>query len=189
MWLAWLLGGIGVYVFMMSKSEAGESSAPSSDKRPTKWDADFKKYAAENGIDWRMLKTIAMNESSLGTNARVVAGINNPFNIKASTSTDGKSWGIMQLTVPTARDFDKAADEVKLNDPVYSIKIAAKFLGSLSRQFNGKIRDVVMAYNHGAGNQKRFVELEKTKTLKPTEFPAGRAYYDKYIRNYQLIFG
>lgn len=188
MWIAYIIGGIGVFVFMMSQSEAS-TLVKSKNLMPTKWDDLFKRYASENGFDWRLSKTISMNESSLGKNSRVAIGLNNPYDIKGSTSFDGKSWGLMQLIIPTARDFDKSADEIKLNNAEYSIKIASKLIGSLSRQFNGKTRDIVMAYNHGAGNQKRFIEMEKQGILKDNQFQAGRDYYAKFLKNYNLLWG
>ena len=189
MFLPLLLGVVGIGVLVMSKDSQASALPVGSNLKPSEFDPLFVKYAKENNLDWKMVKTIAMNESSVGKNARVIAGINNPYDIKASTSTDGKSWGIMQMTVPTARDFDPQASEVKLNDPQYSIKIACKFLASLSKQFNGKVRDIAMAYNHGAGNQKRFLELEKAGTLLPTQYAAGRAYWSKYQSNHKLLFG
>lgn len=183
MWIAWLLGAIGVGVFIMSKDAS--ASETTNNLKPSKWDDLFKKYAAENGIDWRLMKTIAMNESSLGTNSRVLNGLNNPYDIGASTSTDGLSWGLMQMTVTTARDFDKSADAVKLNDAEYSIRLSAKFIKSLYNQFPGNINDVIMAYNHGAGNQRKFIAAGRPSA----QYKAGQDYLAKYQKNYKYLWG
>jgi len=131
----------------------------------TKFDALFKTYGSQNGVPWGWLKAICMNESSLGTNSRVKAG---------DVSTDGKSWGIMQLTLPTANDYHPGVTIDDLNDPRFSVRVAALFLGDLMRQFSGDQRKVVMSYNQGAGN-----------TRAGKEYAAG--YYDRFVRNLGLV--
>ena len=171
----------------MNKSQASEMNVK--DLRPSKFDVLFKKYADLEGIDWKILKVICQNESSMGTNPRVLKGLMNPFDIVGSTSTDGKSWGIMQIILSTGRDFDKNVNEVKLNNPDYSVAMSAKLVKVLSKRYNGKFRDIMMAYNHGMGNQDRFIQKEKDRTLKDSEFLAGRDYLAKSEKNFKLIFG
>lgn len=117
----------------------------------TKWDALFKRYG---GDDWPVLKAICMNESSLGDAPSVAHGLLYPSDIDASKSSDGKSWGLMQMTIPTARDYDKNANPVLLNNPEYSVRLAASFLRSLRRQFD-ELEFVVKSYNQGAGNSRK----------------------------------
>ena len=183
--IAWIVGGLGLWVFLMSKSEASEET----NLIPNKYDSLFQKYASQYGLDWKFLKTIAENESSNGKDPRVARGILIPGDIRGSMSSDGKSWGLMQVTLTTGRDFDKNISEVKLNEPEYSIRIASMFISSLSKQFRGNFRDMAMAYNQGAGNQKRFIELEKSGLLKNSDFPAGREYWNRFQRNYKRLFG
>lgn len=157
-------------------------------KNSNSFDELFKRYAALNGLDWKTLKTIAMNESTLGMNPRVKRGLIQPSDIEGSKSEDGLSWGLMQMTLVTARDFDKSATAEKLNNPEYSIKLASQFIASLKRQFGSKIRDIAMAYNQGAGNQKRFIQLEMSGDLKRDQYPAARNYWLKYQNNYFALF-
>lgn len=157
----------------ISKEETKEEKVDSF----TKFDSLFKKYGEQFKIEWRLLKAICMNESSLGENPRVKSG---------GVSEDGKSWGIMQLTLPTANDFEPASIE-RLNDPDFSIRVAAKFLRSLSKQFSGDTRSMVMAYNQGAGNQKKFLLAEKEGRLTPTIYTAAREYYERFKRNYNKV--
>lgn len=141
----------------------------------TRWDALFQQYG---GTDWRILKAIAMNESSLGTYPTVALGIREPSNIEGSKSQDGKSWGLMQMTLPTARDYDPYATSAKLNNPDYSIRLAAQFLRALRRQFD-ELEYVVKAYNQGAGNTRKELSGD-------IDGYAGE-YWARFQRNYQLV--
>lgn len=141
----------------------------------------FKKYGALTGIDWRILKRISWIESRVGTYKSVKRGLENPKDIKGSVSQDGLSWGIMQMTLSTAKDYDKYATEEKLNNAEYSIDLASRHLKFLKmRYFPSNVRDLIMSYNHGQGNQLRFIQKEKDGSLKESEFLAGRDYYKKY---------
>ncbi|MBX2986487.1 MAG: transglycosylase SLT domain-containing protein [Bdellovibrionaceae bacterium] len=154
----------------------------------TAFDALFQKYAKQNGLDWKMLKAIAMNESGLGVaanglEASVARGLANPNDVEGSKSSDGKSWGLMQVTVTTAKDFDSSATPQKLNDPEYSIRIAAEFIAWLTKQFPTSepryTEWVVKSYNQGRGNSAK----ERRGEI------AGYAgvYWDRYLRNYAKI--
>ncbi len=120
----------------------------------TKWDEFFQRYASSTGVTFEMLKAICMNESSLGRNPAVAHGLLNPTDISGSASEDKKSWGLMQLTMPTACDYDPECSPEKLNDPIYSVKIASLFLNALWVSF-GNEEDVVRAYNAGGGAVRR----------------------------------
>ena len=141
----------------------------------------FKKYAGVYGLDWLMLKSICANESSLGTHPSVVRGLNYPYDVEGSKSSDGKSWGLMQVTLPTAQDFDKTATAIKLNDPEYSVKIAAQFLAWLTIRY--KTTDprrnewIVKSYNQGAGNTNKEINGQISGYAKE--------YWERYQRNYK----
>ncbi len=124
-----------------------------------RWDYYFKESGKNHGIDWKILKAICMNESSLGTNKSVATGLTNPKNIAGSVSSDGKSYGLMQLTIPTAKDFDPSVTPQKLNIPEYSIDLAARFIAKLKTLFAPTdlryLEWVVKSYNQGAGNTKK----------------------------------
>ena len=115
----------------------------------TKWDKYFLLYSAD--FPWEIAKTICMIESSLGLDKRVQAGLLNPLDVEGSKSEDGLSWGLMQLTLPAAQDFDLIASPQKLNNPEYSIMIAGKLIRRNFRRFQGIEEWTVKAYNQGAG--------------------------------------
>lgn len=182
MLLPLLLLGTGIGFLFYSKETAVNDTVNNS------YDGLFQKYGAQYGINWKILKRIAWIESKIGTYRSVRDGITNPSDTVKSASQDGKSWGIMQVTIPTARDYDGAATAVKMNNPEYSIKIGAQHLGFLKkRYFPTSERDLVMAYNQGQGNQLRFIELEKLGTLKMSDFKAGREYFAHYLEAKGLI--
>lgn len=140
-----------------------------------KWDSLFKNYGGEN---WKILKAIAMNESSLGRHPSVARGIEVPTDVEGSKSDDGKSWGLMQVTIPTGRDFDPACSPILLNNPEYSVRIAARFLRSLQSQFD-ELEYVVKAYNQGAGNMR--------KEIAGTGGGYADEYWERFQRNLRLV--
>lgn len=131
-----------------------------------KYDPIFKKYSARYSVPWRWLKAIAMNESSLGTNPRVLAGL---------VSSDGLSWGLMQVTLTTAKDLYKrevSADELKNNE--ISVDLAAKYLQRLMRYFPGDAKKIIMSYNQGEGN-----------TMRGKEY--ALPYWEKFNKHMKII--
>ncbi len=123
----------------------------------TKYDHWFEFYGGRHGVPPEWLKAIALNESSLGTDPSVARGMIAPWDTEGSKSMDGKSWGLMQVTLKTARsELDSAATPEKLNDPEYSFKLAAQYLAKLSRMYpkvdTRYTEYVIKAYNQGPGN-------------------------------------
>lgn len=145
------------------------------------FDTLFKSEAQKYGLNWKMLKAICMNESSLGQYPSVKHGLANPSDVEGSKSQDGKSWGIMQVTIPTARDFDPSATAEKLNNPGYSVKLAAQYLAWVVTQFKDdpRVELIVKSYNQGVGNTKK----------ERAGLSEGFAdeYWARYQRNYETI--
>lgn len=141
--LFFVFGGLGVKAVI-------DSSVP------TTYDAYFKKYGSEFKVDWLWLKRICMIESSMGRAKSVAHGLKNPSDIEGSKSSDGLSWGVMQFTLATARDMDPNATVEKLNNPEYSIRLAAKYVAFLKTRFPSTdsryVEWVIKSYNQGPGN-------------------------------------
>jgi membrane-bound lytic murein transglycosylase MltF len=157
-------------IFLFSESSEGKPVNSTSNN----FDELFQKYAIKYNLDWRMLKSIAIIESSLGRAPSVAHGIKNPTDVENSKSSDGKSWGLMQVTLPTARDYDSNATAERLNSPEYSINLASQYLRTLFSIFKGDVKiieKVVKSYNQGQGN-----------TLK------GKTYADGYWIKYQNAY-
>jgi soluble lytic murein transglycosylase-like protein len=124
----------------------------------TRFDKLFKEYGARYNVPWKWLKALALNESTLGTHPKVALGFREPLN-KASISEDGLSWGLMQLRVKTAQDFEKDITYDKLNNPEIAVRVAAKFFAWIMKQFDKNdpkfTQNVVMSYNQGVAGTKK----------------------------------
>lgn len=154
-------GILGLLAFTL-----GNEEAPVTVENWTRYDATFKKWAAVYSVPWTWLKAIALNESSLGNYPTVAEGIRNPANVEGSKSQDGKSWGLMQMILPTAREVDPVLKNLsdyevakRLNNPDYSIQLAAKYLSQLSTQFpsplSRRVEWIIKSYNQGPGNTRK----------------------------------
>lgn len=144
----------------------------------TKWDYLFKKYGRTYGIPWRWVKAICMIESNLGRAKSVAHGLLYPNDIEKSKSSDGKSWGLMQTTIPTSRDFESNVTASDLNDPETSVRIACKYLKSLVNRFGLKDREsIIRAYNGGAG----FMSTNLGRTLTPVYYAKFKVALEKIM--------
>lgn len=141
---------LAVLVFFGGSVTNGVQAA-SGDDAFTKWDYLFKLYGQQFGVPWRWLKAICMNESSLGQNSRVLAGLQNPSDEEASKSSDGKSWGLMQVTKATAKGLEgRTVSVAELNQPDFSVRLAAKLINQLMGRFGVDDKEsIVRAYNGG----------------------------------------
>lgn len=171
------LGALGILGFLaLNFRNEIDEMVTTEPKNWRRWDADFKRSAAKYNIPWPWLKAIALNESSLGSYPSVARGLIAPSDIEGSKSQDGKSWGLMQVTLTTAKGLDKSATEAKLNDPIYSIDLAAKYLSQLVTQFprsdSRYVEWTIKSYNQGPGNTKR-------------EIASGKGYADEYWARFQ----
>jgi len=66
-----------------------------------------------------------------------------------STSIRDTSYGLMQLTLPTAQALGFAGDPNLLFDPVRNIDLGSKLLGQLRARFGDDAAAVYSAYNSG----------------------------------------
>ena len=110
------------------------------DGKISHFDHLFKKYAAEIGWDWRLIASLAYNESNFDTTAVSWVG----------------ARGLMQLMPRTAQAM--GIPEGKEHDAEESVKAATKYLELLSRSFSKitdpdeKVKFVLGSYNAGIGH-------------------------------------
>jgi membrane-bound lytic murein transglycosylase F len=110
------------------------------DGKISHFDHLFKKYAPEVGWDWRVIASLAYNESNFDTTAVSWVG----------------AKGLMQLMPRTARLM--GIPEGKEQNPEESVKAATKYLAQIARSFNKvtnpeeKMKFVLGAYNAGIGH-------------------------------------
>lgn len=143
----WPLLGVAVIFLFLGGSKMGDAQIDPF----FRWDALIEKYAKLYGVPFSWIKAVMMNESSLGQNARVKRGLENPQDVEGSKSSDGKSWGLMQLTLNTARQFESAVTPVALNDPETSIRIGTKYLAYLGKLKGWDMEKTIRSYNGGPG--------------------------------------
>lgn len=104
------------------------------------YDKLFKKYAPNIGWDWRLLASLAYNESNFDPQAVSWAG----------------ARGLMQLMPATARAMGLPAGQEK--DPEESVKAAVKYIESISKSLsmisskNERQNFILAAYNAGLGH-------------------------------------
>jgi len=179
MFSLWALASVSGLILLLGRGITVNSDKPS-------YDDLFKKYASKYGLDWQILKAIAVVESSLGQAPSVLRGLANANDVDGSKSTDGKSWGLMQVTLTTAKDYDSFATPQKLNNPDYSVDLAAQHLKMLEGLFDKsdpRYREwVIKSYNQGQGN---------TLKEKQGKIPTGYAndYWKKYLAAYKKVVG
>lgn len=110
------------------------------DGKISHFDHLFKKYASEVGWDWRVIASLAYNESNFDTTAVSWVG----------------AKGLMQLMPGTARAM--GVPEGKEQNAEESVKAATKYLAQLSRSFSKvtdpeeKMKFVLGSYNAGLGH-------------------------------------
>lgn len=152
----WILGaGLFYVIFLGVKKFVG-----SNEKLTRQYDSLFIKYAKDYKLNPLMLKAIALNESTLGKNK--------------GYEPKGGTTGLMQIKLSTAQDFFKNLTAMELDKDEVQIKTASAFLASLSKQFSGDEKKIVMSYNQGAG------ATRAGKTY-------AEEYWQKYLKHKQLI--
>jgi membrane-bound lytic murein transglycosylase MltF len=131
-------------------ADAIDSSSSDFDR----FDSVFQAAAVKYGIpNWLYLKAIAWNESSVGMAASVRNGIDNPADQDGSKSSDGLSWGVMQVTLKTAQSLRPGTTTVDLNNPSVSIDLGAKYFSQMLTRYSGDVSRAARAYNQGPGNE------------------------------------
>lgn len=149
-----------------------------------RFDSLFTKYGLLYGVDPNWLKSFALNESDLGREKSVAHGLDQPDDVDGSKSSDGKSWGLMQMTLTTGRDYDPDITPEKLNDPEYSVDIAAHLISDLARAFPPSLHPrnlewMVKSYNQGRGNT--------NKEIAGLIDGYAGAYWTRWQSNYQRV--
>ncbi len=155
--------GLGAAASSSGPSEPGPASPGGSGIAPGDLgalDPLFRRFGDRWGVPWLHLKAFAMTEAWDGNVGRwadsVMRGYRNPADVAGSASGDKKSWGFMQMTIPTAQDYDEHASPELLNRPEYSIDLAAQHVRQLMRIFPIvmepwiRLEAIAKAYNQGA---------------------------------------
>lgn len=117
----------------------------------TQYDPLFHEASAAHNVPWRWIKAVCAQESNYGQAFSVAIGALDPNDVLGSASSDKKSWGLMQLTLPTAQGIRPGVTVAELNDPATSVDLGAAYLSQLMHIFPGDRTSVFRAYNGGPG--------------------------------------
>lgn len=170
--MPWIAIGLGILI--LGSFSVVKNTMPDNDF--FKFDNLFQNAGKKYGVNWKWLKAICMNESDLGKAKSTAIGLKDPTNINGSKSFDGLSWGIMQVTLRTAKGMDPKATEVKLNDPIYSVDLAARYVRDMKNIFKESdaryVEWVIKSYNQGSGNTRK-------------EQASGKGYAQTYWERFQ----
>ena len=122
----------------------------------SKYDELFKKYAAQIGLDWRLLAAISYQESRFNPNAVSWAG----------------ARGLMQVMPKIGRAYGVAP--AKLTDPETSIRTSTRLLADIDKTLKSSITDdeerlkfMLACYNGGLGHVSDARNLAKSQGLNP----------------------
>jgi soluble lytic murein transglycosylase-like protein len=165
--IALILAGIAAYFIVPSSAIASTDSGGVS--LPT-LDQIFQKWADAYGIDWKLAKAVAMNESSL-----------NPY---AVNSADNESLGLMQVL---CRPDGNGGCTNTFNVDGWSDATRAKLLQS---DFNVRIGTQILAWNiQTYGLPKGIAVYNKwNERDSPQEGPFdNQAYVDRVYANYRSL--
>lgn len=177
-----------------SEGSVGSSSDPDDDPVPAVKDFDegeldqvagresfdplFQRHGATYRVPWDWLKGICMNESALGQDERVRRG---------EVSEDGLSYGIMQVTLKTARDYRPGTTVDDLNDPDISVELAARYLRDSIDLFGlvdlRATEWVIKSYNGGREGARRIRDGELTTAARQHAAANMEEYWQRWKRN------
>jgi soluble lytic murein transglycosylase-like protein len=103
------------------------------------FDSIIAMYSNQFGVPESWTRAVILTESS---------GDPNAFR---STSPRDTSYGLMQLTLPTAQALGFIGDPTLLFDPDTNIRLGTKLLGQLRSRYGDDASAVYSAYNSGNG--------------------------------------
>ncbi len=128
--------GIGVFIlFMSSKSSYAVSIK---DRIDTEWSNDVYSISNKFNVDYNIVFAIIKQES----NGRV----------KAIRQGNQPGIGLMQITIPAARQVGYNGTLYQLYNKYVNIYYGVKYFRYLLNMFNGNYRDAIASYNAGPSN-------------------------------------
>ncbi len=96
--------------------------------------------APKYGVSRQMVLGIISKESSFNPNAR---------NLTGKDGVRGGAWGLMGMTLETARGIVKDATAESLLDPRYNLTLGIAYLAKQQQRFGNDTDLVIAAYNRG----------------------------------------
>lgn len=144
--------------FEQEKKYSKEKPKYLSKDRISEYDSYFKKYSGDLEWDWKMLASVAYQESRFNPNAKSWAG----------------AVGLMQLMPSTAKKL--GTDSLSMRKPDVSVKTAAIYLKRVDNIFNfiedknERTKFVLASYNAGVGHIRDAMALAEKNGKSPTKW-------------------
>ncbi len=144
--------------FEQEKKYSKEKPKYLSKDRISEYDSYFKKYSGDLEWDWKMLASVAYQESRFNPNAKSWAG----------------AVGLMQLMPSTAKKL--GTDSLSMRKPDVSVKTAAIYLKRVDNIFNfiedknERTKFVLASYNAGVGHIRDAMALAEKNGKRPTKW-------------------
>ncbi len=144
-----------------------------------------KRWAPPAGVPVDLVQALMREESALDPRALSPAG----------------AVGLTQLMVPTAQEVARRlklgkVSRASLTDASLNIRLGARYLGQLVRQFDGSVALALAAYNAGGGAVNRWLEqrrgLELDEFVEEIPVEETRGYVKRVLRSYaayRLLYG
>jgi soluble lytic murein transglycosylase-like protein len=133
-----ILGGAALVLILMARKRAAAATS-TGEKADPNFDLAVR-TAQDAGIDPAILLGIIKVESAWNPNAT---------NLVGSDAARGGAFGLVQMTLRTARGFDPDVTGEQLLDPVTNLRFAGLLLAEIRQRFGADWRDVAAAWNSG----------------------------------------
>jgi soluble lytic murein transglycosylase len=100
--------------------------------------------------------------------------------------SSASAYGLMQIILPTAKQFNPEITVEELLTPEKNIEIGIKYLSELVNIFDGKVDLVAAAYNGGPSNVKKWKkDIKGHLDIDSIPFDETRNYVKKVLNNYE----
>jgi|GEM_PF-3823072 len=148
-------------------SDSASASGSSSATPPTQQQL-VAQYSNQYNVNPNLIFAIIRAESSF-----------NPYALSPANC-----YGLMQLSLPTARLFDKSVNSQNIYDPETNIRIGVKYFKLLMNQFNNNLVCAIAAYNAGSQNVVNWLQNNPNLSISDIPFYATRQYVQAVLTFY-----
>lgn len=116
--------------------------------------------------------------------ALIFAIIRQESGFNSGAISAASAYGLMQMTVPTSKEYDSNASIQKLLDPDYNVNLGSQELAYLMKLYNGNILKVAAAYNAGVAAVDRWQNTYGSVTDDNIPYQETQNYVRKIVNNY-----
>lgn len=131
------------------------------------------------------LSSVTQAAQSTGLSpALIFAIIRQESGFNGGAISPASAYGLMQMTVPTAKAYDSSASIQKLLDPDFNVEVGSLELKYLMGRYNGNILKVAAAYNAGPAAVDKWQSAYGVVTDDNIPYQETQNYVRKVVNNY-----